>query len=59
MNADAKSLPLRADYLKGLDADIRKHPRIRASLETIANLGRSNTSEEIIELLRKFQGPVQ
>ena len=32
MNADAKSLPLRADYLKGLDADIRKHPRIRASL---------------------------
>jgi hypothetical protein len=51
-----QALPVQADYLKSLAVEIREIPHLRAAREAIASL---NTTEEISEVLRKFEGPLQ
>lgn len=56
MNVKAQDLPVTADYLRDVDANIRKDPRIKAGFEAIE---RFSTVMEIHEFLKKFQGPIQ
>ena len=56
MNVKAQDLPVTADYLRGVDANIRQDPRIQSGFEAIERI---STDRDIDEFLRKFQGPIQ
>jgi hypothetical protein len=47
------SLPVLADYLKALDAEIRKVPEMENVREAILSM---TTTEEINDILRKLEG---
>lgn len=47
------SLPVLPDYLKALDADIRKIPEMENVREAILSM---TTTEEIDDILRKLEG---
>jgi hypothetical protein len=54
----AKELPVPPEELKRLNEFFREFEPIRAAREAVENLT-ANTSDEIIELLRKYEGPIQ
>lgn len=56
---NAQTLPLSADYLKGVDASIRETPEFRAMAEAIAKIPTADNPDTIDEILRRFEGPVQ
>lgn len=56
MNIEATDLPVREEYLRTVDRNIRQDSRYRAALANIEKLG---TSEDIESFLKSFEGPIQ
>jgi hypothetical protein len=53
-----KSLPVSSEELKRLHDFFHDYEPIRSSRETMEKLV-ANTSEDILEVLRNFEGPIQ